>query len=240
MTSAWPTSQVVDSWTIVGCRAVPAVELRGRIPAAWGLRRGNQLHCLQARTKMLPRGCTRRMKQLRVGARVRAAEQRWRQRSTRKTGDESRLRRRLRRGAIVNLSHFDLNLLRSLDVLLAERNVTRAAERLHVTQQAASGALQRLRTHFEDELLTRVGRQLELTALARSLLVPVRNAFWFSQGVRAAIRMPTGRMAEKKFGGGSAEALVTSRSDSRTLGRTLRRTRQDLKTSRCRSWMAYC
>ncbi|WP_257549247.1 LysR family transcriptional regulator [Sphingopyxis sp. DBS4] len=76
----------------------------------------------------------------------------------------------------MKLSHFDLNLLRSLDVLLAERNVTRAAAKLYVTQQAASGALQRLRQHFDDELLTRVGRRLELTPLARSLVVPVREA----------------------------------------------------------------
>lgn len=76
----------------------------------------------------------------------------------------------------MNLSHFDLNLLRSLDVLLEERNVTRAAERLHITQQAASSALQRLRTHFSDELLIRVGRQLEPTPLAFSLIAPVREA----------------------------------------------------------------
>jgi LysR family transcriptional regulator, nod-box dependent transcriptional activator len=81
----------------------------------------------------------------------------------------------------VNLSHFDLNLLRSLDVLLAERNVTRAAERLHVTQQAASSALQRLRTHFGDDLLLRVGRHLEPTPLALSLIVPVRDALLAAQ-----------------------------------------------------------
>lgn len=76
----------------------------------------------------------------------------------------------------MQLSHFDLNLLRALDILLAERNVTRAAERLCVTQQAASSALQRLRRHFNDELLTRVGRNLELTPLAVSLVMPVREA----------------------------------------------------------------
>lgn len=81
----------------------------------------------------------------------------------------------------MNLSHFDLNLLRTLDVLLSERNVTRAAERLHVTQQAASGALQRLRQHFDDELLTRVGRHLELTALASSLIIPVRETLLAAQ-----------------------------------------------------------
>jgi len=76
----------------------------------------------------------------------------------------------------MQLSHFDLNLLRSLDALLAERNVTRASERLFVTQQAMSGALRRLREHFENELLVRVGRHMELTSLARSLVQPVREA----------------------------------------------------------------
>ncbi|WP_164975599.1 LysR family transcriptional regulator [Sphingobium fluviale] len=76
----------------------------------------------------------------------------------------------------MELSHFDLNLLRALDILLAERNVTHAAERLCVTQQAASSTLQRLRRHFDDELLIRVGRNLELTPLAQSLIVPVREA----------------------------------------------------------------
>jgi LysR family transcriptional regulator, nod-box dependent transcriptional activator len=76
----------------------------------------------------------------------------------------------------MQFSHFDLNLLRSLDALLAERNVTRASERLFVTQQAMSGALRRLREHFENELLVRVGRQMELTPLARSLALPVRDA----------------------------------------------------------------
>jgi LysR family transcriptional regulator, nod-box dependent transcriptional activator len=75
----------------------------------------------------------------------------------------------------MQFSHFDLNLLRSLDALLAERNVTRASERLFVTQQAMSGALRRLREHFGNELLVRVGRQMELTPLARSLALPVRE-----------------------------------------------------------------
>lgn len=81
----------------------------------------------------------------------------------------------------MDLSRFDLNLLRALDVILAERNVTRAAARLFVTQQAVSGSLQRLRTHFNDELLVRVGRQLELTPLASSLIMPVRNALLAAQ-----------------------------------------------------------
>lgn len=69
----------------------------------------------------------------------------------------------------------DLNLLVALDILLAERNVTRAAERLHITQSAASGALARLRDYFEDPLLVQVGRELRLTPLAENLADEVRD-----------------------------------------------------------------
>ncbi|MFJ2690179.1 LysR substrate-binding domain-containing protein [Pseudomonas sp. NPDC087336] len=72
--------------------------------------------------------------------------------------------------------NFDLNLLRSLDAFLTERNVTRAAERLFVTQQAMSASLRRLREHFDDELLVRVGRNFELTPLATALIDPVKTS----------------------------------------------------------------
>lgn len=77
--------------------------------------------------------------------------------------------------ADVQLAHFDLNLLRALEALLREKNVTRAAEQLHVTQQAMSGSLKRLREHFGDELLIRVGGHLEPTPLGAALLGPVRE-----------------------------------------------------------------
>lgn len=70
----------------------------------------------------------------------------------------------------------DLNLLAALDVLLAERNVSRAAEALHLSQSAVSGILARLRDYFGDPLLVQVGRQLELTPLAESLRGPARRA----------------------------------------------------------------
>ena len=59
----------------------------------------------------------------------------------------------------MRFNHLDLNLLVALDVLLEEQNITRAAERLHMTQSATSGVLARLRTYFEDELLVQVGTQ---------------------------------------------------------------------------------
>jgi LysR family transcriptional regulator, nod-box dependent transcriptional activator len=76
----------------------------------------------------------------------------------------------------MRLRKFDLNLLKALDALLAERSVTKAAENLYVTQQAMSGSLRRLREHFEDPLLVRMGREMELTPLARSLVIPLREA----------------------------------------------------------------
>jgi DNA-binding transcriptional LysR family regulator len=76
----------------------------------------------------------------------------------------------------MNLRQFDLNLLVVLDVLLTERNVTRASERLFLSQPAVSGALARLRHAFQDELLVRVGRNLELTAFAAELAGPVHEA----------------------------------------------------------------
>jgi len=64
----------------------------------------------------------------------------------------------------------DLNLLIALKTLLEEANVTRAGERLQISQSSMSTALARLRTQFNDELLVRVGRDYELTPQARLLL----------------------------------------------------------------------
>lgn len=65
-----------------------------------------------------------------------------------------------------SLARLDLNLLVSLDALLTERSVTRAAERLHLSQPALSASLARLRAHFGDEILARRGNTYELTPLA--------------------------------------------------------------------------
>jgi DNA-binding transcriptional LysR family regulator len=71
--------------------------------------------------------------------------------------------------AVVNLASLDLNLLVSLDALLQERSVTRAAARMGLSQPALSASLARLRRHFGDELLTRVGNEYRLTPLAVQL-----------------------------------------------------------------------
>jgi LysR family transcriptional regulator, nod-box dependent transcriptional activator len=75
----------------------------------------------------------------------------------------------------MDLHLFDLNLLVALDALLTERNVTRAGNRLNLSQSAMSGALARLRHYFRDELLVPVGRQMVLTPVADGLVGPVRD-----------------------------------------------------------------
>jgi len=69
----------------------------------------------------------------------------------------------------------DLNLLVALDALLTYQNVTRAAEQLNLSQSALSGALARLREHFNDELVVLVGRRMEPTPLAQSLAEPLHD-----------------------------------------------------------------
>ncbi|PVZ42512.1 LysR family transcriptional regulator [Pseudomonas sp. CC120222-01a] len=75
----------------------------------------------------------------------------------------------------MRFQHLDLNLLVALDVLLDEQNITRAAERLHMTQSATSGVLARLRKYFEDDLLVQVGRTMQPTPYAQELVGPVRE-----------------------------------------------------------------
>lgn len=66
-------------------------------------------------------------------------------------------------------SGLDLNLLTVLDALLHERSVSAAGRRIGLSQPATSAALRRLRTHYDDHLLVRIGARYELTPLAESL-----------------------------------------------------------------------
>ncbi|MES2264238.1 MAG: LysR family transcriptional regulator [Pseudomonadota bacterium] len=69
----------------------------------------------------------------------------------------------------------NLNLIVVLDALLAENSVTKAGQRLHVSQTTISDALARLREYFNDELLTQVGRKMVPTPLGATLVQPVRD-----------------------------------------------------------------
>lgn len=70
----------------------------------------------------------------------------------------------------------DLNLLVSLNALLEERSVSRAAARLGLSQPTLSTALGRLRTHFSDDLLVRTGNSYSLTPVAERLLESTGHA----------------------------------------------------------------
>src|SRR4030042_5232433 len=75
----------------------------------------------------------------------------------------------------MEFQNFDAGLLIALDALLSEKSVTRAGERLHLSQPATSIILARLRRYFGNDLLVPTGRRVVLTPLAESLVQPVRN-----------------------------------------------------------------
>lgn len=77
---------------------------------------------------------------------------------------------------MTDLRRVDINLLVVLDAILAEKNLTRAGERIGMTQPAVSGALARLRQQFDDPILVRSGRGFELTARALELQPVARDA----------------------------------------------------------------
>lgn len=80
------------------------------------------------------------------------------------------------RSAEQSLARLDLNLFVTLDALLAERSVTRAARRLRLSQPAVSVQLAKLRTALRDPLLVPGARAMTPTALATSLEGPLREA----------------------------------------------------------------
>ena len=86
----------------------------------------------------------------------------------------------------MNLAGLDLNLLVSLDALLQQRSVTRAAAQMGLSQPALSASLARLRRHFGDELLTRTGNEYRLTPLAVQLRELARPALTGVERVFAA------------------------------------------------------
>ncbi|OYX66069.1 MAG: hypothetical protein B7Y88_06340 [Sphingomonadales bacterium 32-64-17] len=69
----------------------------------------------------------------------------------------------------MRLDNFDLNLLVAFNVLMQEQNVTKAANRLHVTQSAMSASLKRLRESFHDDILAQHGRKMVPTPFAIAL-----------------------------------------------------------------------
>jgi DNA-binding transcriptional LysR family regulator len=88
----------------------------------------------------------------------------------------------------LHLESMDLNLLLALDALLEARNVTRAAEKIGITQSAMSHVLSRLRTVTGDALLVRAAGGMVATPRAEALAPPIRRAL---DDVRMALRAPS-------------------------------------------------
>ena len=78
---------------------------------------------------------------------------------------------------VTQLRQADLNLLVVFTTLAEERNVSRAAKRLFLSQPAVTRALQRLRETFHDDLLVRVSGNYELTGKGAKLLAELEDAF---------------------------------------------------------------
>lgn len=85
----------------------------------------------------------------------------------------------------LNFRTLDLNLLRVFDEVMAERNLTRAAHNLAMTQPAVSNALRRLRELVGDELVRRAGFGVEPTPAALTLWPSVREALGLLRGALA-------------------------------------------------------
>jgi DNA-binding transcriptional LysR family regulator len=83
-----------------------------------------------------------------------------------------------------SINRIDLNLLGTFETIYTHGGVTAAARHLHLSQSAISHALARLRIAFNDELFVRAGNEIVPTALARSIIDPVREAL---QGLEQAL-----------------------------------------------------
>jgi DNA-binding transcriptional LysR family regulator len=85
----------------------------------------------------------------------------------------------------MNLNNLDFNLLKVLDALISERNVTRAGERLGRSQPAVSNALHKLRKLLGDDLLVRGPNGFLLTPRAEAIRAPLHDAMTLAQGCLA-------------------------------------------------------
>ena len=99
----------------------------------------------------------------------------------------------------MRLDNFDLNLLVALHALLEECNVTRAAERLHLSQPAMSAALRRLRLAFNDDILVAHGKTMVPTSHAQSLAPIVAQALVSMQSLVSSSTVFDPQTSQRRF-----------------------------------------
>jgi DNA-binding transcriptional LysR family regulator len=108
----------------------------------------------------------------------------------------------------MNFRTLDLNLLRVFDAVMAERNLTRAARNLAMTQSAVSNALRRLRSAMGDELVVRAGYGVAPTPHALAIWPAIREALEALQAVLAPTSFDPAQ-AECSFVLAMADATAT-------------------------------
>lgn len=94
---------------------------------------------------------------------------------------------------------YDLNLLVSLDTLLTENSVSRAAERLGLSNSAMSRILSRIRETFGDPILVRAGRSLVPTLRAMALYETVRHVLEGAEALRMTPKAPNLKQINRLF-----------------------------------------
>jgi DNA-binding transcriptional LysR family regulator len=107
------------------------------------------------------------------------------------------------------LREVDANLLLSLHALLEECNLTRAGDRMTMSQSAMSGALVRLRKHFDDELLVRTGRGFALSPLAQRLRPVVAEAVEAAEALLGTHRAFDAATSTRRFQVSMSEYAMT-------------------------------
>ncbi|GMG86722.1 LysR family transcriptional regulator [Biformimicrobium ophioploci] len=81
----------------------------------------------------------------------------------------------------MHLTRIDLNLFLVIDAIYTERNLTRAAEQLHITQPAMSNALARAREALQDDLFIRVPHGMQPTAFTETIIEQVKSGLQLLQ-----------------------------------------------------------
>lgn len=105
-----------------------------------------------------------------------------------------------KQGPKIDFANLDLNLLKVFDILMQERNLTRAAERLNKSTGATSNALKRLRDELRDELFETPGRGM----------VPTRRALEIAPFISTALgQLRSGLSSEPKFDPPTARRTFT-------------------------------
>lgn len=114
----------------------------------------------------------------------------------------------------MNLRNFDLNLFVAFDAIYTELSLSKAAQRLCITQPAVSSKLARLRHDFKDPLFVRDGRRMVPTPVANNVIQPIRDALTLLRSTDRQSEIFDPATSERTFTvclGGLAETLLLPR-----------------------------